>query len=517
MWSLICAFCIVFFEETEGAEAKRELIGLLGSKGEIGQQIPRGFGQLENRRGKGEGDKKKEEEDPYTNIEMLLRKGTLQQNNSFVSDGDEKDKMKNAAEPDFDFSLGSWFESLLYTDYEDESQDISSHEHDDTHGDGHGHSEDNYGSQEMGHNSHSHFVSERGQEERYGHGHGGKDRPDKKKQSPTSSHAASVSMATWLISFSSITVISVVGLATVGAMPLLQGRHRESLLSLLVALAVGTLMGDALMHLLPHSLHTDHGDPAPVWRGFVATSTLILLSVLDQVMALFGHGHSHGRVEESKPLKEFTYLSGMEEGDSIAEKTTLTLSSVGDPPPKYTSHCPSVATSETDQVGDISQESSIPSSARMVLLGDAFHNFADGLAIGAAFSLGIPAGLSTSIAVLCHELPHEIGDFALLLQSGVSTRSAVLANIFSSIAAFAGLVAGLMLGSSGEFSSWLLAATVGVFLYVALVSMLSEIKGTSLAGILLNTLGMVGGALLLLGIGLYEPQLESFFGGEHDH
>ena len=74
-----------------------------------------------------------------------------------------------------------------------------------------------------------------------------------------------------------------------------------------------------------------------------------------------------------------------------------------------------------------------------------------------------------------------------------------------------------MLGSRGEFSSWLLAATVGVFLYVALVSMLSEIKATSLAGILLNTLGMVGGALLLLGIGLYEPQLESFFGEEHDH
>ena len=67
-------------------------------------------------------------------------------------------------------------------------------------------------------------------------------------------------------------------------------------------------------------------------------------------MALFGHGHSHGRAEESKPLEEFTYLPGMGEEDSIAEKTTLTLTSVGDLPPKYTSHCPSVATSEMDQV-----------------------------------------------------------------------------------------------------------------------------------------------------------------------
>merc|ERR1719153_2041372 len=142
-------------------------------------------------------------------------------------------------------------------------------------------------------------------------------------------------------------------------MPLLQGKHREALLSLLVALAVGTLIGDALMHLLPHSLETPHGDPKPVWRGFVATTTLVLLSVIDQVMSLFGHGHAHGSVKKAEnPLQEFTYIPSLEE----EENTTLTLTSVGDLPPKYTSHCPSVATSEEDQK-DTSQESSMPSSA----------------------------------------------------------------------------------------------------------------------------------------------------------
>ena len=66
----------------------------------------------------------------------------------------------------------------------------------------------------------------------------------------------------------------------------------------------------------------------------------------------------------------------------------------------------------------------------MVIVGDAVHNFADGIAVGAAFSMSLAAGFSTSIAVLCHELPHEVGDFALLLHSGMSVKVTTLQKHF---------------------------------------------------------------------------------------
>ena len=58
----------------------------------------------------------------------------------------------------------------------------------------------------------------------------------------------------------------------------------------------------------------------------------------------------------------------------------------------------------------------------MVILGDGIHNFCDGAAIGAAFAASTTVGFSTSIAVICHELPHEIGDFAVLINTGMTVR-----------------------------------------------------------------------------------------------
>merc|ERR1719427_595226 len=118
----------------------------------------------------------------------------------------------------------------------------------------------------------------------------------------------------------------------------------------------------------------------------------------------------------------------------------------------------------------------ISSVAWMVILGDGMHNLADGLAIGAAFASGNLSGMSTSLAVLCHELPHEIGDFAMLLKAGMSIKQAIFFNVISSILAFIGMVTGLLLGTISNVTPWIFTATAGIFLYVALVDMVPELS-----------------------------------------
>ncbi|KTF84187.1 hypothetical protein cypCar_00039165, partial [Cyprinus carpio] len=107
----------------------------------------------------------------------------------------------------------------------------------------------------------------------------------------------------------------------------------------------------------------------------------------------------------------------------------------------------------------------------MITIGDGIHNFADGLAIGAAFSISWRSGLATSLAVLCHELPHELGDFAILLHCGLSVKLALLLNVASSLTSFIGLYIALSVSTETVAKEWISAVTAGLFLYVGLADM----------------------------------------------
>lgn len=104
----------------------------------------------------------------------------------------------------------------------------------------------------------------------------------------------------------------------------------------------------------------------------------------------------------------------------------------------------------------------------LIIIGDALHNFIDGLAIGAAFLVNPSTGIVVTLAVAAHEIPQEIGDFGLLLSKGMRKSRVVLANIFSSLTTVVG--AALVFGFGSSFSvptEVLLAVAAGFFIYIA--------------------------------------------------
>nr|BAP46900.1 solute carrier family 39 member 10 [Cyprinus carpio] len=410
--------------------------------------------------------------------------------------------------------------------------------------------------------------------------------------------AAASSVWIWMWGFVSITIISLLSLLGVILVPILNQSCFKFLLTFLVALAVGTLSGDALLHLLPHSQdghdhsHGGHAEEEPaeffltkfdgVWKGLTALAGIYLLFIIEHCIGMFKHyrdqrGSLCQRKKKGEQAKigrklsdhklnrrsdaEWLHLKPLTEGEGTMceaghndtqmtelqpldspSKIPVSISD-SDPPykepviteedsrPKAKSkkhghrnghghghghshhgHC------HSDQE---MKDAGIASIAWMVIMGDGMHNFSDGLAIGAAFSANITGGISTSVAVFCHELPHELGDFAVLLKAGMSVKQAIVYNVLSALMAYAGMVIGTAVGQyTHNVTSWIFAVTAGMFLYVALVDMLPEMlhgdseehKRCEMGHFVLQNLGMLTGFGIMLLIAIFEDQIVLDFG-----
>jgi zinc and cadmium transporter len=115
--------------------------------------------------------------------------------------------------------------------------------------------------------------------------------------------------------------------------------------------------------------------------------------------------------------------------------------------------------------------------AYMNLIGDSVHNFIDGLIIAASYLAGLPLGIATTLAVILHEIPQEIGDFGVLVHGGFSVRKALLLNFLTALTAVMGAVFTLIMSSFvGNLTLFLLPFAAGGFLYIASSDLIPELQ-----------------------------------------
>jgi zinc and cadmium transporter len=119
-----------------------------------------------------------------------------------------------------------------------------------------------------------------------------------------------------------------------------------------------------------------------------------------------------------------------------------------------------------------------------VLVGDAFHNFVDGAVVAAAVLTSVPLGISTALAVAAHEIPQEVGDFAILLHAGYSRRRALLLNVMSAAASGLGAIAAcISFDLVPRMLPYFLALAAASFLYVAMADLIPGLhRGRTDAG-----------------------------------
>jgi zinc and cadmium transporter len=193
---------------------------------------------------------------------------------------------------------------------------------------------------------------------------------------------------------------------------------RNHLLPHLVSFATGALLGAAFLGLLPHALASVNSTDTHV----------IPMAVLLGLLGFF-----------------------------LLEKLVLWRHCHAD-------HC------EVHAPDDHSRDHS---TGAMILLGDGLHNFLDGILIAAAFLTDIHLGIVTSLAVAAHEIPQEVGDFAVLLHSGFSRKRACLYNVLTSLTTvFGGVLSYFALQSMQNVLPYVLAIAASSFIYIAVADLI---------------------------------------------
>ncbi|KAG2191796.1 hypothetical protein INT46_000386 [Mucor plumbeus] len=324
---------------------------------------------------------------------------------------------------------------------------------------------------------------------------------------------------------------------------------KPTTLNTLVNFAVGSLLGDVFLHLLPHAFNShehnndsssDSGDHhhheksighandehKSVLIGTGIFAGLFFFYAVDKLMRAYfgktGHDHGHDHVHDKKHdesvVDQVAVREGMRQRKSNSEK-------------------------EGEKTNEAEQHHHEPStevraSTYLNLLADFTHNLTDGIAMAASFYASPAIGATTAVAVFFHEIPHEVSDYAILLKSGFSKKRAMMAQFTTAIGAYIGTFIGIfieemanssstsahhhhegndhqhhehhshgLLGTSMTWADLIIPATAGGFLYIATVGVIPELlesKSSSKLQPFKELAAMIFGMALMAGIAWNE-------------
>ncbi|KAJ8000113.1 hypothetical protein DPEC_G00201470 [Dallia pectoralis] len=383
------------------------------------------------------------------------------------------------------------------------------HEHDHAHEHGHEHGHAHGHAHEHGH-AHSH---DHGHAHEHGHDHGHADGGERVKREADGEKRDLVEL--WTQAIGATLMISAAPFFILFLIPVQSNTDQhQNLLKVLLSFASGGLLGDAFLHLIPHALepHSPIGDKVPIHSdeseessqehghshgaahghmmsvGMWVLGGIVAFLMVEKFVRLLkgGQGHSHSHAA--------TKAKDSDEEDEQQKKKEGKKKEKGSKDEK----CPKdVAVKTTD----------IKVSGYLNLAADFTHNFTDGLAIGASFLVSPAIGAVTTLTILLHEVPHEIGDFAILIQSGCSKKKAMCLQLLTALGALAGTACSLLAEGVGTAATaWILPFTAGGFVYIATVTVLPEllVGRSSLGQSVMEIMAMLVGIYMMVLIAEYE-------------
>lgn len=269
------------------------------------------------------------------------------------------------------------------------------------------------------------------------------------------------SVLTWIILSSLIG-----GALSVAGAGIVAFKARSSAVPMLISYAIGAMLGAVFLEILPEAINASlkNGDPASHTTTTVLFGILLFFTLEKLVIWRHCHG-DHCEVHAIHTEQECPDINPKLHEAETQQTPVLNT--------KY--KATSRASASVIKAAH-SHDHDHGRSGMMVMIGDTFHNFVDGILIASAFMVDIKVGIVTAAAIVAHEIPQEVGDFLILLHSGYSKKQAFIFNLVSSFATVVGgVIAYFALQNAQTLAPTILGFAAASMLYVSVADLIPSL------------------------------------------